>query len=245
MSTCSDTTGHQNSRARERPEPNRQALTVGETSAAVAGSTNAADALSLACRSPVSIRASARRVGRGLGCASQPRQRLGKLCGLDVSILAAPHGQPVSALAVMLPRRDQTGLMCSNQCFAIRCGRIDGAPELVELRVRSVLFRRSPSRGGLGRVRPGSSTGRFDRVRVEVRAVDHIVLVYYCGHTGQRSLLGGPPSRVSPCVLPGSVQAPWARREHPAPQSAGPSGDGAGGVAILGAAVLIVARRTA
>ena len=133
--------------------------------------------------------------------------------------------------------------MCSNQCFAIRCGRIDGAPELVEPRVRSVLLRRSPSRGGLGRVRPGSSTGRFDRVRVEVRAVDHIVLVYYCGHTGQRSLLGGPPSRVSPCVLPGSVQAPWARREHPAPQSAGPWGDGSGGVAILGAAVLIVARR--
>ncbi len=155
----------------------------------------------------------------------------------------AAHDQPVSALAVMLPRRDQTGLMCSNQCFAIRCGRIDGAPELVEPRVRSVLLRRSPSRGGLGRVRPGSSTGRFDRVRVEVGAVDHIVLVYYCGHTGQRSLLGGPPSRVSPCVLPGSVKAPWARREHPAPQSAWPSGDGAGGVAIIGAAVLIVARR--
>jgi hypothetical protein len=50
---------------------------------------------------------------------------LGMLCGLDILILAAPHDQPVSALAVMLSRCDQTGLMCSNQRFAIRCGRID------------------------------------------------------------------------------------------------------------------------
>ena len=168
----------------------------------VAGSTNTADALSLACRSPVSIRAPALQVPRGSGCASQPPEMLGKLCGLDALILGAGHDQPVSALAVMLPRRDQTGLMCSNQCFAIRCGRIDGAPERVEPRVRSMLFRRSTSRGGLGRVRLSSSTGRFDRVRVELGAVDHIVLVYYCGHTGQRSLLGGPPSRVRHASCP-------------------------------------------
>lgn len=207
MSTCSDTTGHQNSRARERPERNRQALTVGETSAAVAGSTNAADALSLACRNPVSTRASALQVRRGLGCASEPPEMLGKLCGLDVLILAAGHDQPVSALAVMLPRRDQTGLKCSKSALRDPSWANQRAPELVEPRALSalVLLRWFPSRGGLGRVPQGSSTGRFEGVRVEGRTVDLILLVYYCGHTGQRPLLGGPPSRASPCVLPGSV----------------------------------------
>lgn len=210
MSTCSDTTGHQNSRARERPELNSQALTFGGTRAMVAGSTNTADALSLACRSPVSIRAPALQVRRGSGCASQPPEMLGKLCGLDALILGAGHDQPVSALAVMLPRSDETGLTCNNQRVAIRCGRINRhrswrSRELCPLSCTIGAPSPVPSRGGLGRVRPGSSIGRFERVRVRSRAVDHILLVYYCGHTGQRSLLGGPPSRVSPCVLPGSV----------------------------------------
>ena len=114
----------------------------------VAGSTNTADALSLACRSPVSIRAPALQVRRGSGCASQPPEMLGKLCGLDALILAARHDQPVSALAVMLPRSDQTGLTCNNQCFAIRCGRINRhrswrSRELWPLSLRSVLLRQS------------------------------------------------------------------------------------------------------
>jgi hypothetical protein len=76
----------------------------------------------------------------------------------------------------------------------------------------------SPISRRIGACPTGQLNRRFERVRVRSRAVDHILLVYYCGHTGQRSLLGGPPSRVSPCVLPGSIQVPWARRGHPAPQ---------------------------
>ena len=244
MSTCSDTTGHRNSRARERPEPNPQALTIGGTSATVAGSTTTADALSLACRSPISIRASALHVRRGSRCASQPPEMLGKLCGLDALIRGGRHDQPVSALAVMLPRRDEIGLTWSNQRVAIRCGRMNrhrscrsrelcplsctiGAPSLV------------PSRGGLGRVGQGCSTGRFERLWVEGRAVDHIVLVYYCGDTGQRPCWEEHPrgSRHAPCPDPSRLRGLVARIVYRNRLAGG------GKVALLGAAILIVARR--
>ena len=135
----------------------------------------------------------------------QPLEMLGKLCGLDVLILAAGHGQSVSALAVMLPRRDETGLTCSNQRRRDPLWAYQGAPALVEPRAlsafvsRSVLLRQSPSRGGLG-TRPTGQLNRTIRARAgEGRAVDHIVLVYYCGHTGQRSLLGGHPRESRHC----------------------------------------------
>jgi hypothetical protein len=117
---------------------------------------------------------------------------LGELCGLDVLILAAGHDQPVSALAVMLPSRDQTGLMCSKSALRDPLWAYQRAPELVEPRALSalVLLRWLPSRGGLGRVRQGSLTGRLERVRVEARPVDLILLVYYCGHTGQTTPVG-------------------------------------------------------
>ena len=53
------------------------------------------------------------------GCAAEPLEMLAKLRGLDVLILAG-HGQSVSALALVLPRRDQTGLVRGDQRGAIR-----------------------------------------------------------------------------------------------------------------------------
>ena len=190
----------------------------------------------------MSIRASALQVRRGLECAASRARCLASFAASTYRSWR-PHmtsrypRSPSCFHAVIRPAR----------CAAISASRsvvgVSTGPQPVEPRVRSVL-----SRGSLASRRPewACPPGQLNRtIRAREgggRVVDHIVLVYYCGHTGQRSLLGGPPSRVSPCVLPGSVQAPWARREHPAPNRLGRSGDGAG-VAILGAAVPIVARR--
>jgi hypothetical protein len=74
----------------------------------------------------VPLRFEHQRCTRASGYAAEPFEMLGKLRRLDVLILAAGHGQSVSALALVLPRRDQTGLVRGDQRRAIRWGRIDG-----------------------------------------------------------------------------------------------------------------------
>jgi len=124
MSTSSDTTGYPY--WRERPECNPHAFTAGGR--ARHSPVRPMPRRRSASRSgvPLRIRASARPSRKASGCAAKPLKMLGQLRGLDVLILAAGRGQPVSALTLVLPCRDQTGLVCGDQRRAIRWGRIDG-----------------------------------------------------------------------------------------------------------------------
>jgi len=158
MSTGSDTTGHQKSR--ERPRRNPQALTGGRARRLPVRATSPRMPSALR-RSRTSIRASALRPRGASGRVRKPPKVLGELRGLDVFILAAGRRQSVSALAVVLPRRDQTGLVCSNERLAIHCRRIDGRRSLWNHDPCSLSchdpysLARSPSRGGLVACPPG------------------------------------------------------------------------------------------